>query len=76
MSDWNALPVDALWYGEIIFQHEDRTDYNYGYSADMIEPDPLDIPIPEGSTVIDTTVTPVYEFGISAKWKAAWKELP
>lgn len=60
MSNWNALPMDALWYGEVIFDVDGDTDYNYAYSMDTFEPDPRDIPVPDGSTVLDSKVNPLY----------------
>ncbi len=38
MSDWNASPIDATWYGEIVFENEHgETEYNYGYCSDFAE---------------------------------------
>lgn len=60
MSNWNALPWDALWYGEVIIARENESDYNYAYSMDTEEPDPRDIPVPDGWAIVDSSVVPAY----------------
>jgi hypothetical protein len=38
VSDWSAAPIDANWYGEVVFENENgETEYNYGYCSDIAE---------------------------------------
>lgn len=60
MSNWNALPMDALWYGELVFTVDGESDYNYAYSMDTFEPDPLDIAVPHGAEILESKVLPMF----------------
>jgi hypothetical protein len=58
MTNWNAAPQTARWYGEVIFEGTDgNTDYNYGYSDAEYEPESDEISelAPEGALIIETT---------------------
>lgn len=52
--------MDALWYGEVVFSVDGQSDYNYAYSMDPFEPDPREIPYPDGAVVISTKVHPLH----------------
>lgn len=59
MSNWNADPSSATWYGEVLFVRNGVTDYNYAYSSDTDKPDAEDIPVPEGWHIVETFVATV-----------------
>ena len=57
MSEWTAAPQNAMWYGEVIFSWRGETDYNYGYSDSVDEPDPLPL-APANTAVLESKVLP------------------
>lgn len=58
MSYWDAAPSVARWYGEVIFAGPDgETDYNYGYSAEVLAPDLSEL-LPEGCELLESSASP------------------
>ena len=59
-STWHGLPSKAHWYCEVVFREPSgETDYNYGYSEAVEEPDPDTVwdLVPEGYTLLESSVT-------------------
>lgn len=58
MTNWTAVPSKAYWYGEAIFAPSvDETTYNYGYSAQVEEPEDVYDLLPSGATLLEYTIT-------------------
>lgn len=61
-STWHGEPGKAHWYCEVIFAKEgadgEDTDYNYGYSESVEEPDPDSVwdLVPEGYVILEVSV--------------------
>jgi hypothetical protein len=52
VTDWDATPSTARWYGEVIVGKEgEDTDYQYGYSNDE-DPNVHDL-VPEGWELLE-----------------------